>query len=207
LTTCLEGEVSESLAELDKLVEHVEHVKVVVAMQQSFAGVSGLKEPVCVAKLFDDAEVLLSDSMYRHEIDVIHEFGELPEVMLERQKLLQVIVNLLKNAKDSLSAGRKDGRTLVVRAGTEGAQLKIEIQDNGVGIRKENLTKIFSHGFTTKSDGHGFGLHSCANTIASMGGKLTVASEGPDEGATFSVVVPFVEAGDKAIENNGESHE
>ncbi len=208
LTTCLEGEVHESLKELEKLIEHLEHVKVVVAMQQSFAGVSGLKKPVCIAKLFDDAEILLSDSMYRHEINVIHEFSGLPnEIMIERQKLLQVVVNLLKNAKDSLIEGRQDGRKMTIRAGKVGSNLKIEIDDNGVGIRTEDLTRIFSHGFTTKSNGHGFGLHSCANTIGSMGGKLTARSDGPGKGATFTMVLPFVDANDETKSNAGSLNE
>ena len=190
----LEDEQAAARDEMHKLTEHVNHVKVVVAMQQSFAGVSGLEEPVCLFKMFADAEMLLSNSIYRHEIELVLDFEELPIVMLERQRILQVIVNLLKNAKDSLTAGRMENRRLTVRAGRQNEWLKIEVEDNGVGIAQDNLTKVFSHGFTTKRDGHGFGLHSCANTIQEMGGNLTVKSDGLGLGATFTITVPFIEA-------------
>lgn len=190
----LEAEQGEALEEIQRLTEHVNHVKVVVAMQQSFAGVSGLEEPVCLFKMFADAETLLSNSIYRHEIELVLDFEELPILMLERQRVLQVVVNLLKNAKDSLTMGRKDNRRLVVRAGRHDEWLKIEIEDNGVGIAQSLLTKIFSHGFTTKDDGHGFGLHSCANAIQEMGGQLTANSDGLGLGATFTITVPYKEA-------------
>ena len=190
----LEDEQVSAQTEIRKLTEHVNHVKVVVAMQQSFAGVSGLEEPVCLFKMFADAETLLSNSIFRHEIELSLEFEELPILMLERQRVLQVIVNLLKNAKDALTMGRMENRQLIVRAGRQNEWLKIEIEDNGVGIAQDDLTKIFSHGFTTKEEGHGFGLHSCANAIQEMGGNLTVKSDGLGKGATFTITVPFVEA-------------
>ena len=114
--------------------------------------------------------------------------------MLERQRIMQVVVNLLKNAKDALSQGRKEDRRLVVRSMRKGDLLRIEVEDNGSGVAEENLAKIFSHGFTTKDDGHGFGLHSCANTINEMGGQLSVISAGPGLGATFTIEMPFIEA-------------
>ena len=194
LVEILEEEQSNTKSEIQKLIEHVNHVKVVVAMQQSFAGVSGLQEPVCLFKLFDDAEMLLSNSIFRHEIELTLDFEDLPKVMLERQRLLQVVVNLLKNAKDALTAGRMKNRRLTVRARRDQEWLCIEVEDNGVGIAKDNLAKIFSHGFTTKDDGHGFGLHTCANTIQELGGKLTARSEGLGKGATFAIRLPFEEA-------------
>lgn len=190
----LEDNQEQVLCETKKLIEHVNHVKVVVATQQSLAGVSGLKEPVCLFKLFNDAELLLADSMWRHEINLTYELEELSEVMLERQRILQVVVNLLKNAKDALSLGRKEDRRLIVRSFRDGDRLQLEVEDNGIGVAEENLAKIFSHGFTTKEDGHGFGLHSCANTINEMGGRMSVTSEGVGLGATFMINVPFIEA-------------
>ena len=60
-----------------------------------------------------------------------------------------------------------------------------------LGIARENLTRIFSHGFTTKKHGHGFGLHSCANAAGEMGGSLSVRSDGPGKGATFTLELPL----------------
>lgn len=175
-------------------------------MQQTYAGMSGLSERVSIPELLSDAELLISCSLTRHRVEVIRDFEDMPRVMLEKQKLLQVIVNLLKNAKDSMTAGRSDGRKLIIRVARvqndptqdeslPAESLQIEFIDNGQGIAKENLTKIFSHGFTTKHDGHGFGLHSCANAMQEMNGKISVQSKGPGTGATFILQLPYVTEG------------
>jgi len=191
ITSRLETEQDSAQTEIKNLIEHVNHVKVVVAMQQSFAGVCGLEEPVCLFKLFADAELLLSNSIYRHEIELTLDFEQLPSLMLERQRVLQVVVNLLKNAKDSLTSSATENRQLTVRATRENEWLKVQVIDNGAGIASADLTKIFSHGFTTKQQGHGFGLHSCANAIQQMGGELTASSDGLGHGATFTMTIPF----------------
>jgi signal transduction histidine kinase len=64
------------------------------------------------------------------------------------------------------------------------------VRDNGVGIAPENLTRIFGHGFTTKKDGHGFGLHSGALAAKEMNGSLTVHSDGVGQGAAFTLELP-----------------
>jgi len=64
------------------------------------------------------------------------------------------------------------------------------VTDNGVGIEAGSLPKLFAHGFTTRSDGHGFGLHSAANAAGEMGGRLSAASDGPGCGATFTLELP-----------------
>lgn len=192
LTTTLMDERNASSTELLTLKSHLDHVKTVVAMQQSYAGVSGLKERVSLPELFSDAEVLISSSLTRHEVEIVRDFEDLPPLMLEKQKLLQVIVNLLTNAKDSLTAGRTEGRMLKlhVRKIAED-RIQADVIDNGEGIPAENLINIFSHGFTTKIHGHGFGLHSCANAIREMGGNLTATSNGSGQGATFSIELPY----------------
>ena len=109
--------------------------------------------------------------------------------------MLQVLVNLLRNARDSLVESSPDQRQLTVRIKHGGSlgdrKIVIEVIDNGVGIAKENLTRIFSHGFTTKKQGHGFGLHSSANVAKEMGGSLTASSDGPGRGAIFTLQLPF----------------
>ena len=187
----LVDERDQATAELATMKSHLDHVKTVVAMQQTYAGISGLKERVNLPYLFDDAEVLIASSLTRHEVEIVREFESLPDLMLEKQKLLQVIVNLLKNAKDAMTAGRQDGRRLHLTVKRIGEQIQIDVRDNGVGIAPEHLNQLFMHGFTTKSDGHGFGLHSCANAVKEMGGHLSACSEGLGLGATFSIQLPF----------------
>ncbi|MEM7784385.1 MAG: ATP-binding protein [Planctomycetota bacterium] len=196
----LTHERDSALDEVQSLVENLNHVKTIVAMQQSYAGVSGVQEATTVNELMQDAELLNSSSMTKHEVVVTRDFEDLPEVLIEKQKVLQVLVNLLKNAKDAMTDGRDDDRKLNIKIHkcfsqeTEDELLRIEICDNGVGIKPENLTRIFSHGFTTKRNGHGFGLHACANACKEMGGNLSVSSPGEGLGATFVVDLPYKEA-------------
>jgi len=180
------------LEELQSLIDNVDHVKTIVAMQQSYAGVVGVVEAVSLTKLVDDALKLNVSSFEKHDIDVHREYAELPEVRVEKQKLLQILVNLIANAKDSLIESSGRSRELTVRIQPEGEDLlQIAVSDNGVGISGGDLTRVFSHGFTTKPDGHGFGLHASANAAREIGGNLTAYSEGPNRGATFILEFPF----------------
>jgi signal transduction histidine kinase len=116
----------------------------------------------------------------------VREFEALSPVFTDKQKVLQILVNLVSNAKNAiLEADRPNGRMIlrIVRAAT--GRVRVEVIDNGVGIEGENLTRIFSHGFTTRKDGHGLGLHNAANLAREMDGTLTVESPGPGLGACF----------------------
>jgi len=178
--------------ELQALAKNIDHVKTIVSMQQSYAGVAGLVEDVSLEELVEDALQLNQSSFEKHGIEVLLHCTGLPDARLEKQKLLQVLVNLIANARDALIESPGSRRQLAIRVGRgEENRLRIEIADNGVGIPREDLTRIFSHGFTTKQHGHGFGLHSAANAVKEMGGHLAVVSDGPACCATFSVELPL----------------
>jgi signal transduction histidine kinase len=111
---------------------------------------------------------------------------------MDKQRVLQILVNLISNSKYALSDNQKKNKILTIRSYQHGEnRLRIEVKDNGIGIPKENMAKIFTHGFTTKKDGHGFGLHSSALAAKAMGGSLTVHSDGPGHGATFTLELPL----------------
>jgi Amt family ammonium transporter len=195
LSDHLEREDAAMMQEALSLVKNIDHIKTIVTMQQSYAGVSGVVEPVSLSALVDDALKLNSSSFDKYGIEIQREYEDLPELNLEKQKLLQILVNLVKNAKDSLAQhGTANGRLLLRIFRHEEEMVRIEVRDNGVGIPPENLTRIFSHGFTTKVDGHGFGLHASANTAQQMGGSLIAVSDGPGLGAAFIVELPFTPA-------------
>jgi two-component system, NtrC family, sensor kinase len=193
LATHLSDERVDVTKELEQLTSKVEHIKAIVATQQSYAGVSGMIEAVDLSTMLDDALRLNATAFERHRIQVIRQYAPLPKVRVDKQKVLQIIVNLVKNAKEAFHSGlAQTNRHLIVRTMLrEENTLQIQVADNGVGIAAEDLTRIFSHGFTTKSNGHGFGLHSCANAANEMGGALTVASDGPQKGAVFTLELPF----------------
>jgi ligand-binding sensor domain-containing protein/signal transduction histidine kinase len=180
------------LEELKGLAENVEHIKEIVSMQQAYATVGGVMESVSASELVDSAVKMHMGSFEKHAIVLEREYEPAPAVTVDRHKVLQILVNLLQNAKLACEeGGTAERKRVVVRVGERGKQwVRIEVEDNGVGIGAENLTKIFSHGFTTRKDGHGFGLHSAALAAREMGGTIQARSQGPGKGATFIVELP-----------------
>jgi signal transduction histidine kinase len=143
-----------------------------------------------VVDLVEDSLRLDDGVLTRHEVEVVREFGEVPLLNVEKHRLLQILVNLLRNAKLACQdSGRADKR-LTVRVANGAGRIRISVIDNGVGIPLDNLTRIFNHGFTTRKGGHGFGLHSGALAAKEMGGSLTVHSDGAGLGATFTLELP-----------------
>jgi two-component system NtrC family sensor kinase len=183
-----------SLSELKTLRGKIEHIKRVVTMQQSYAKVAGVEETTRVADLLEDALRMSSTSLQRHGVEVIREYGDVPELSTDKHKILQILVNLVRNAKDACAASGRPDKRITLRLANDDERIKISVADNGVGIAPENMTKIFAHGFTTKQDGHGFGLHGGALAAQELGGSLTVASGGPDRGAMFTLELPLAVA-------------
>jgi signal transduction histidine kinase len=142
-------------------------------------------------ELVEDALRMNDAALGRHGVKVVREYQKTPLVTVDRHKALQILINLIRNSKYAMDESHKSDKTLTV-AVLEGGNgcVRIEVRDNGIGIPPENLTRIFQHGFTTKQQGHGFGLHSAANAAKEMGGYLTAQSDGPGQGAVFSLELP-----------------
>jgi signal transduction histidine kinase len=191
----LAGEQTAALHELAQLQKNIEHIKDIVTMQQSFAKVSGVTETLPVTDLVEDALRMNSSSLLRHDIQVIREFEPVAPIMVEKHKVLQILVNLVRNARHACEDSGHQQKRLLLRVINGHDHVRIAVTDNGVGIPPENLTRIFAHGFTTKKDGHGFGLHSGALAAREMGGSLSVQSEGTGRGATFTLELPLHPAG------------
>jgi two-component system, LuxR family, sensor kinase FixL len=180
------------LEELQRLTESVDHLKSVVSMQQEHARFAGVLERVEVPGLLDDAMRLHAVSFERLGIQLRREYGApVPAVMVDRHKLLQILVNLLSNARHALLDCERPDKQLTLRVEQAGERLRIAVADNGVGIAPEHLQRLFSQGFTTKKDGHGFGLHISALSAEELGGALKCESEGPGKGATFTLELPL----------------
>ena len=185
-------ERAEMLHEMEALQRNVDHIKEIVAAQQSYVRVSGITEIVPAAELVEDGLRLSETSLHRPAITLVREFRPAPPVKVERQKVLQILVNLIRNAREAVNeSDRTDKRmTLGVRVSPAG-RVQITVTDNGVGIAAEDLNRVFAFGFTTKQAGHGFGLHSSAIAAKEMGGSLVVRSDGPGQGATFILELPL----------------
>ncbi|HZL44460.1 MAG TPA: ATP-binding protein, partial [Verrucomicrobiae bacterium] len=178
LGTVLTSDKQEMQNEVKLLVKNIDHIKIIVAMQQSYAKIGGVLEELDAKDLIEDALQINSGSFEREQIQVTRLFQSVPPVMVDRHKALQILVNLLSNAKYALRE-IPSHRTITLSISSPSAdQVQIAITDNGIGIALENIGRIFSQGFTTRKDGHGFGLHSGANAAKELGGSLSVYSQG-----------------------------
>jgi ligand-binding sensor domain-containing protein/signal transduction histidine kinase len=191
LQDVLERDKSAALGELGSLMRNLDHIKVVVSSQQSCVEPGGAPETFEVHQLLDDAIQLSPVSRERDAIELVRQFDAVPPVTLDRHKALQILVNLLVNARDAV-LGRDTGRQIAirVRAG-EPDTVEITVEDNGCGIAAENLDKVFQLGFTTKPHGHGLGLHYSACAALELRGQLTASSAGAGSGAAFRLVLPI----------------
>lgn len=178
--------------ELAQLTKSVDHIKDIVATQQSYAGANSLMEPLHISELLEDALRMNSGALTRHHVQVVKEYSDVPQVMGDKHRLLLILINLISNAKYAMSdlSNRPRKMTLGVKI-IEDTTLQISVKDDGEGIAPENMTRIFAHGFTTRKEGHGFGLHSCALAAIEMNGHLTAHSDGPGKGAQFTLQIPL----------------
>ena len=199
LVKLIELEQEDVTDKLLSLKKNVDHIKDIVQTQQSYARAGGVLICLDIHEVIRDAIGVNATALERQGVQVVSEFEELPEVFIDKQRVLQILVNLIRNGREALSENDDREQRLTVSCHRHGDhRLFIQVADNGMGITNENLTKVFSHGFTTKKEGHGFGLHSGALAAQEMGGSLTVHSEGPGCGTTFTLELPFRTEGAKA---------
>ncbi len=186
-----EGEQNFIHKELESLSSKVQHIKDIIVMQQSLSGGSNLIEEIQVNKLVDDALAINSELVEKFGIIVIRDYDKIPPFDMDKVKTLQTLVNLAKNAAEALASSDKKEKKLTLRTKLiDPDHIQIEVSDNGIGIPSENITKIFSYGFSTKEKGHGFGLHTSALSAQEAGGSLNAFSPGPDLGSTFVLTLP-----------------
>jgi len=190
LAGLLEQEQSTTLKELAELQKNIEHIKEIVALQQSYAKVSGVLESLQIRDVVEEALRMNASALARRGIQVARDYGEVPPITTEKHKVLQILINLIRNAQYACDQSGQAGKLMTMRVVQAGERIRISVSDNGMGIPAENLTRIFNHGFTTRKDGHGFGLHGGALTAKELGGVLSVHSDGPGRGAVFTLELP-----------------
>jgi PAS domain S-box-containing protein len=179
--------------ELAVLRGSVEHIKEIVAMQQSYARRGGVSEMVDIRTLVEDSLRMNEGAFSRHGVTLVRDFQEVPLITVDKHKVLQILVNVIRNAKYACDESGSAEKRVTVSVRAVNGMMLIAIIDTGVGIPAENLERIFSHGFTTRKGGHGFGLHSCALAAKDLGGSLQSESAGPGQGATFTLTLPLTQ--------------
>jgi PAS domain S-box-containing protein len=194
LVATLATEKRSIVTELESLTKSIDHIKDIVATQQSYSGATSLAEPVQLEDLLEDALRINAGSIARHQITVRKEYAAAPALLLDKHLVLQILVNLIGNAKHAMDGVPDRLHQITLRTQICGSadepRLRIRVEDNGEGIPPESLAKLFTHGFTTRRNGHGFGLHSCALAAKEMRGAISAHSDGPGQGAAFTLDLP-----------------
>jgi two-component system, NtrC family, sensor kinase len=191
LAAALRDEQDLMSREARSLQDRIEHIKEIVSMQQTYARISGVRESLAPEQIMEDALKLNAEALVRHGVAVHREYESMSPFSVDKHKVLQILLNLINNAKYACMTGGDEEKRIVLRLSRPAPdRVRMEVADNGMGIAPENLTRIFRHGFTTRKEGHGFGLHSGALAAKEMGGTLNARSDGPGLGATFSLELP-----------------
>jgi PAS domain S-box-containing protein len=178
-------------AELSALRANVEHIKEIVAMQQGYAKRGGLTDTLDIRVLTEDSLRMNEGAFSRHGVTVVRDFAEVPPIQVDKHKVLQILVNVIRNAKYACAEMEGGEKRVTVRIRATPSSITVAVIDTGIGIAPENLERIFIHGFTTRTDGHGFGLHSSALAARELGGTLYASSPGRGKGATFTLTLPL----------------
>lgn len=181
------------MQELTRLSGNLLHIKEIVTMQRAISGISGVREKIFLPDVVETALQMTKNASHNIGIKIRKKFEKVPFIEADKSKVLQILINLLTNAKAAVlqNVEHKSGDIdIIIR--NEKDQILLIVQDNGVGIPLENLEKIFSFGFTTKKDGHGFGLHGSALMAREFGGTLKAKSAGPGKGASFTLTIPLM---------------
>ena len=181
------------LKEMKGLVRNIHHMKQIIASHQTMAKSAGQAEQISLADVLSHAMELSFQPGDEKWITIRPDYQQAPTVLVDQHQLLQILVNLLRNAKQAMRQQVQDSHELnlsVKYQDHDESPVVMTIQDSGIGIAPEHLSKMFTRGFTTKTDGNGIGLHSSILAIQNMGGSMHVQSEGVGRGATFTLTFP-----------------
>lgn len=178
------------LDEINNLSNSVATIKEIIDMQTSMNKPQPLMEQTLIPELLDSVLTIYNAKFKEKNISASTKNTVLHPVLTDKYKIEQILIKLVLNAIESLDKSSKKEKQLTLSANQSNDEIAIQIIDNGSGIEPKNLSRIFSFGFTTRSYGHGFGLHSSILAAKEIGGSLEAYSEGLEKGATFTLKFP-----------------
>ncbi|MCW8928671.1 MAG: HAMP domain-containing histidine kinase [Gammaproteobacteria bacterium] len=190
----LEEEYEQNILDVEKIRDKQEHIASIIALHMRY---SHLKVDYCevsVSRIIDDAVSIQSESISKRKIEIIKEIEEIPYIKIQESKLLQIFVNLLKNAYESIDLNPESNKQICLKAYVDensNNQVIVKIKDTGIGFSAGAEKNFFDFGYTSKSEGSGFGLHFCANFLKSIDGHIIAQSEGEGKGAEFTIYLPI----------------
>lgn len=193
LTRTILKESEGNAIEINNIFNDLQNIREIVSLQSTVGGLSSMKEKVYIPDLIDSALNITLSSLKNAGLEIEKSYDQSPIILVDKSKLLQILVNVIKNAGESTleNAEKKSKKITISMNQYKHDFIKIVVEDNGIGIAQENISRIFSFGFTTKENGHGFGLHSSGLSAQEMGGSLIADSKGLGQGAQFILTLPI----------------
>ncbi|MBU3917395.1 GHKL domain-containing protein, partial [bacterium] len=176
--------------DVDRIRKKLLVIEDVISAQQSYTKMGLWMEKASLPDILEDVLTMQSESLTSFGVLVEKNYCEMPDLSVQKSKLIHVLINLINNAKDAMVEAKTKNKIIALKTTCDEDFVTLEISDSGIGIPEENLKKIFTHGFTTKVEGHGFGLHSSANYLAEMKGKMWATSPGVGKGSTMILQFP-----------------
>jgi signal transduction histidine kinase len=186
----IDEEYALNAEEIERVRRKLNHIDSIIGLQMRYAQIIGDVENVDLPRVVEDALTLLEDTLQKNSVRVVKHFEQVPPVRIEKTKLIQIIVNLIKNGYEAMENVPADERVLALTIRRERApadNLVLSVKDNGIGFSPDMRQRLFQFGFSTKAKGSGFGLHSCANYLIARNGSISAHSEGLNKGAEFVV--------------------
>ena len=185
------SQIADVHCELKEIANNADHISAVISGQRENSKSGNQLEPVSIDSLVDQSLAACKVHFQKHSIDVDKDIeSNLPLIPTDRHQVIQILANLLKNACEAVSEANISNPKINVNVKKHRDSLRVEVIDNGIGIDTEKMSHIFERGFTTKSSGCGFGLHSCVAIAEELGGSLSASSDGALQGSTFAFTLP-----------------
>ena len=204
----IEEEYALNVSELEQIRQKYTHIEGIIGLQMRYAHLFDDLESVDLPQVVEDALILLDDALKKRSIHIIKKFSQVPPIRIEKAKLIQIIVNLIKNGYEAMNQVADRDRVIALTISRDKGppdNLVLSVKDNGIGFSPKEKQNLFKFGYSTKSKGTGFGLHSCANYLIARNGSIFAHSAGRDKGAEFVVRFALYEA--KSIQCGGQRFE
>ncbi len=190
LGTTLTQEQRDALELMGELEMRVHQIEAIVESQQAYAAADSFSEPCDLREVVADAIQIHRAALPQPGGTLASDLDSLPRVSVDKHRIIHILIALLSNAEQARDEAKAGEHSIAVRLKAEGTDALIQVEDNGVGIGPDDLEQMFSSTFSTRGEGHGFGLHNSANAANSMGWKLAARSDGQGQGATFELRIP-----------------
>jgi signal transduction histidine kinase len=194
----LASTISATAGDVEIMSRQAAAIQVILAEQRRAAHNEHVIEAVRLPEILSQAlEIVPDSSRARLSIHADESLRKVGVVHVARTVLRLVLQNIIINAADAIREAAKGEGLLRLSAeivsDTEGEQLRLHCEDDGIGIPRESLSRVFDKGFSTKSreTNSGIGLHWCANAIGALGGRIWATSEGPGRGASIHLTLPL----------------